>query len=337
MHSRAYLLLEKERFKLQKENLPWGIQAKPLNEDDMFTWEGSIKGPKDTMWEGGIFKLYLQFNEQYNAQPPRIFFHTIPFHPNVDPTTGQICADFLDDMHSWKEFYSIPYMLLSVQMLLSNPVIENAVNPNAAQIFASSPTSFRQMVLDCVLASKRVEAGLKPYVANDVDLTRSPPTGQVLSNGTVDESIKMPRLGKVSFEDYHAMWSGMATTKPMANVRSPLHEVLSADSNLRAAHFGLPQQELREEVNKQLEEHNAIMYGKFEKSGQNIAELKSNKMQLLRRVYLPKQQEALLSNGSPSQGTVPSSPSPAMTARNLDPREHEVDELLSWTNSLPWQ
>lgn len=134
-------------------------------------------------------------------------------------------------------------------------------------------------------------AGLKPYVANDVDLTRSPPTGQVLSNGTVDESIKVPRLGKVSFEDYHAMWSGMATTKPMANVRSPLHAVLSADSNLRAAHFGLPQQELREEVNKQLEEHNAIMYGKFEKSGQNIAELKSNKMQLLRRVYLPKQQE----------------------------------------------
>jgi len=29
-----------------------GIQAKPLNEDDMFTWEGAIKGPKDTMWEG---------------------------------------------------------------------------------------------------------------------------------------------------------------------------------------------------------------------------------------------------------------------------------------------
>lgn len=34
---------------------------------------------------GGIFKLYLQFTEQYNAQPPRIFFHTIPFHPNGMP------------------------------------------------------------------------------------------------------------------------------------------------------------------------------------------------------------------------------------------------------------
>ena len=29
-----------------------GIHAKPLNEDDMFTWEGTVKGPKDTMWEG---------------------------------------------------------------------------------------------------------------------------------------------------------------------------------------------------------------------------------------------------------------------------------------------
>lgn len=136
-------------------------------------------------------------------------------------------------------------------------------------------------------------AGLKPYSANDVDVTRSPTTGQVLSNGTADESIKVPRLGKVSFEDYHAMWSGMATTKPVANVSNPLHAVLNADSKLQAAHFGLPQHELQEEIDKQLEEHNAIMYGKFESgiSGQNIAELKSNKMQLLRQVYLPKQQQ----------------------------------------------
>ena len=31
---------------------------------------------------GGVFKLYLQFSEHYNGQPPEIFFHTIPFHPN---------------------------------------------------------------------------------------------------------------------------------------------------------------------------------------------------------------------------------------------------------------
>lgn len=31
---------------------------------------------------GGVFKLYLQFSEHYDGQPPEIFFHTIPFHPN---------------------------------------------------------------------------------------------------------------------------------------------------------------------------------------------------------------------------------------------------------------
>lgn len=334
MHSRAYMLLEKEWFKLQREDLPWGIQAKPLNKDDMFIWEGSIKGPKDTMWEGGIFKLYLQFGEEYNAEPPKIFFHTIPFHPNVDPITGQICADFLDDAHCWKEFYSISYMLLSVQMLLSNPVIDNAINPNAAQIFASSPSGFRQTVLDCVLASKRVEAGLKPHTADDIDLTRSPPREQELPNISVDETSKVPRVGKVSFDDYHAMWSGLATTKPLANASNPLGEILKADSNLQVTHFGLPHQELQEEIHKQLTEHNAVMYGKFDvgKTGQDIAELKSNKIQMLKQIYLPKQQ----GKDSPSPRAVTSAQSRTMTtARDLDPHEKDVDELLAWTNTLP--
>ncbi|XP_068676826.1 ubiquitin-conjugating enzyme E2 U-like [Montipora foliosa] len=334
MHSRAYMLLEKEWFKLQRENLPWGIQAKPLNEDDMFIWEGSIKGPKDTMWEGGIFKLYLQFGEQYNAEPPKIFFHTIPFHPNVDPITGQICADFLDDAHCWKEFYSISYMLLSVQMLLSNPVIDNAINPNAAQIFASSPSGFRQTVLDCVLASKRVEAGLKPHTADDIDLSRSPPKEQELPNISVDETSKVSRVGKVSFDDYHAMWSGLATTKPLANASNPLGEILRADSNLQVTHFGLAHQELQEEIHKQLTEHNAVMYGKFDggKTGQDIAELKSNKIQMLKQIYLPKQQ----GKDSPSPRAVTSAQSRTVTtARDLDPHEKDVDELLAWTNTLP--
>lgn len=49
-------------------------------------------------------------------------------------------------------------------MLLPNPVLENSVNPSAARIFASSPSGFRQTVLDCVLASKRVEGEFDRFV-----------------------------------------------------------------------------------------------------------------------------------------------------------------------------
>ncbi|XP_078352893.1 ubiquitin-conjugating enzyme E2 U-like isoform X2 [Oculina patagonica] len=337
MHSRAYMLLEKEWFKLQKEELPWGIQAKPLDEEDMFTWEGTIKGPKDTMWEGGVFKLYLQFSEYYNGRPPKIFFHTIPFHPNVDPDTGQVCADFLDDLSCWKEFYPISYMLLSVQMLLPNPVIENAVNPSAARIFASSPSGFRQTVLDCVLASKRVEAGLKPHTAEDVDLTRISPKDQGPTGRILDDKKKTVKVGKLSFDDYHAMWSGIATTKPVPDSSNPLSEVLKADSKLQATHFGLPQQELQEEIHKQLTEHNSIMYGKFDtgRAGQDLAELKSTKIQLLKQIYLPKQQ-GVSSTDSQTPRTVTNAPTPSITtARDLEPHDQEVEELLAWTNTLP--
>ena len=108
----------------------------------------------------------------------------------------------------------------------------------------------------------------------------------------VDEKKKTVKLGKVSFDDYHAMWSGIATTKPVPDSSNPLSEVLRADSKLQATHFGLPQQELQEEIHKQLTEHNAIMYGKFDTgvAGQDLAELKSTKIQLLKQIYLPKQQ-----------------------------------------------
>ena len=55
------------------------------------------------------------------------------------------------------------------------------------------------------------------------------------------------------------MWSGIATTKPVSGSNNPLSEVLKADSKLQATHFGLPQQELQEEIHKQWTDHNAII------------------------------------------------------------------------------
>ena len=33
-------------------------------------------------YTGGIFRLYIKFDEHYNVRPPEVCFHTIPFHPN---------------------------------------------------------------------------------------------------------------------------------------------------------------------------------------------------------------------------------------------------------------
>ena len=41
--------------------------------------------------------------------------------------------------------------------MLANPVIMEAVNMEAARMYLSSPSLYRQTVLDCVLASKRID------------------------------------------------------------------------------------------------------------------------------------------------------------------------------------
>ena len=46
--------------------------------------------PDDTPWEGGTFKLTMQFNEDYPNRPPVVKFVTKLFHPNIY-ANGSIC------------------------------------------------------------------------------------------------------------------------------------------------------------------------------------------------------------------------------------------------------
>ena len=63
---------------------------------------------------GGVFRVYLKFNEHYNSQPPRVCFHTIPYHPNIDMITGQPYIDFLDDPNKWCTTIKITSILLHI-------------------------------------------------------------------------------------------------------------------------------------------------------------------------------------------------------------------------------
>lgn len=59
-----------------------GIQAAPLD-NNVMAWQAVIFGPDDTPWEGGTFKLLLEFTEDYPNKPPAVKFLSKLFHPNV--------------------------------------------------------------------------------------------------------------------------------------------------------------------------------------------------------------------------------------------------------------
>ena len=68
-------------FKRLVTDPPAGICATP-EEDDILSWHGVIFGPEDTPWEGGTFKVTLQFSEEYPNKAPVVKFVSRMFHPN---------------------------------------------------------------------------------------------------------------------------------------------------------------------------------------------------------------------------------------------------------------
>ncbi|XP_006919339.1 ubiquitin-conjugating enzyme E2 U [Pteropus alecto] len=204
MNSRAHFLLQRE-FQELKDNDYKGIVAFPVSED-MMEWEADIEGLQDTFWHGMSFQLTINFTPEYNFVPPVVTFRTIPFHPNVDQHTGRPCIDFLDSHDKWNTCYSLSSILLTLQVMLSNPVLKNPVNLEAAQILIKDESMYRQIVLRLFH---------EPFQLKDDSSESSKDT---------DKSI---RSIKISFDDYYKTWSEIATSKPTKYHRNSMFKDLN--------------------------------------------------------------------------------------------------------------
>ena len=78
-----------------------------------------MPGPKDTPYDGGLYQIDIQLDDQYPFAPPKMRFITKVWHPNVSSQTGAICLDILKDM--WSPALTLKTALLSLQALLSSP------------------------------------------------------------------------------------------------------------------------------------------------------------------------------------------------------------------------
>jgi len=83
--------------KLMKEiqqlatNPPEGISIF-FSEDNITNLHADIIGPEETPFEGGVFRIKLVFGADFPTAPPKGYFVTKIFHPNVSKT-GEICVN----------------------------------------------------------------------------------------------------------------------------------------------------------------------------------------------------------------------------------------------------
>ncbi|XP_031567300.1 ubiquitin-conjugating enzyme E2 S-like [Actinia tenebrosa] len=111
-------------------NPPEGIKIF-TNDEDITDIQATIEGPTGTPYEGGIFKIKVVLGKDFPASPPKGFFLTTIFHPNVSKN-GEICVNTLKK--DWKPDLGIQHILLTVKCLLIHPNPESALNEEAGKL-----------------------------------------------------------------------------------------------------------------------------------------------------------------------------------------------------------
>lgn len=131
------------------EDPPLNCSAGPIDENDLFLWHGTIFGPSDSPYSGGIFKLEIKFTDEYPFKPPKIKFLTKILHPNIN-SFGSICLDILNT--NWSPILSISKVLLSICSLLNDPNPDDPLNPNISKIYEEDKEKYNKLVRNYTLS-----------------------------------------------------------------------------------------------------------------------------------------------------------------------------------------
>ncbi|XP_027351768.1 ubiquitin-conjugating enzyme E2 22-like [Abrus precatorius] len=112
------------------ESPPEGIKV-VVNDDDFSTIYADIDGPAGTPYENGVFRMKLLLSHDFPHSPPKGFFLTKIFHPNI-ATNGEICVNTLKK--DWNPSLGLRHVLIVVRCLLIEPFPESALNEQAGKL-----------------------------------------------------------------------------------------------------------------------------------------------------------------------------------------------------------
>ena len=129
--------IDKELEDLQKDP-PFNCSAGPIN-DDLFYWQATIMGPEESPYHGGLFFLDINFPTDYPFKPPKIYFRTKIYHPNIS-SNGSICLDILKDQ--WSPALTVAKVILSICSLLNDPNPDDPLVPDIAEQYVKNRAAY---------------------------------------------------------------------------------------------------------------------------------------------------------------------------------------------------
>mmetsp|Transcript_41441 Transcript_41441/g.125212 ORF Transcript_41441/g.125212 Transcript_41441/m.125212 type:complete len:160 (-) Transcript_41441:128-607(-) len=79
-----------------------------------------IKGPENSLYAGGVFKLDITLPDKFPREPPTVRFATEVWHPSISPVDGSVHLRELM-AKPWTEMMTIEKLVLLLEPLLKDP------------------------------------------------------------------------------------------------------------------------------------------------------------------------------------------------------------------------
>ena len=222
MNSRAALLLQAELLLLKESPLS-GV-AIEADEVDPLCWSVVLSGLPGLLYEDAAFQLTVRAPNDFDKSPPTLTFMTIPYHPNVCPHSGNVDAAVVCNLRQWTPGVTLRDVVAGVQALLSRPRLaprEAIRHAAAAETLERDLDAFEALARQCVQAAARVKAGMAPH--QNIDATAMAFANAVRPRGSgrrpavfreyLQKPPKVPPPLRINFEDYHATWRSLGSTK----------------------------------------------------------------------------------------------------------------------------
>ncbi|KAI3794037.1 hypothetical protein L1987_36662 [Smallanthus sonchifolius] len=123
------------------ETPPEGINV-GVNDDDFSTIYADIEGPAGTPYENGVFRMKLILSRDFPHSPPKGYFSTKIFHPNI-ASNGEICVNTLK--RDWNPSLGLRHVLIVVRCLLIEPFPESALNEQAGKLLLENYDEYARL------------------------------------------------------------------------------------------------------------------------------------------------------------------------------------------------
>jgi len=145
-----------------------------LVNDNMQEFYVRFKGPEETPFQGGLWKVHVELPDQYPYKSPSIGFVNRIFHPNIDES-GSVCLDVINQ--TWSPMFDmINIFEVFLPQLLRYPNPTDPLNGEAAALLMREPKSYEAKVKEYVAKYATKDAADEAAGSDDNDDMSSLPS-----------------------------------------------------------------------------------------------------------------------------------------------------------------